>query len=403
MKIQKPKFKIQKKEHSQSIMQFPQKHTATGTTIFTVMSALAQQYNAINLSQGFPDFHIDEQLSGLLGEAARTGHNQYAPMAGLPILRQAIAAGFKKRYGLDIDADNEITVTPGATYAIYTAFTAILQAGDEAIVLEPAYDSYIPNIEMNGAKAVTVSLAAPDFHVDWNKVKDVITPRTKAIILNTPHNPTGAIWTKADWDQLADLVRDTNIIILSDEVYEQLIFDGAKHYSVLEHAELRERSFALYSFGKVYNNTGWKIGYCIAPPAFTQAFRRIHQFVSFTVNTPGQYALAHHMGNDMVTPVGTVMQGKRDHFLSLIKQTPFTIHKPAKGSYFQIAGYERISDLPDMEFAQMLTKEYGVATIPVSAFYRDKKDDKLIRFCFAKKEETLNEAAERLKRMSEKP
>ena len=361
------------------------------------MSALAAQHNAINLSQGFPDFHIDEQLSRLLGEAAKNGHNQYAPMPGLPALRQAVADSFKKRYGLNIDADNEITITPGATYAIYTAFTAILQPGDEAIVLEPAYDSYIPNIEMNGAKAVPVALTAPDFNVDWNKVKDAITPRTKAIIVNTPHNPTGAIWSKEDWDQLAGLVRDTEIIILSDEVYEQLVLDGKKHYSVLEHEELRQRSFALFSFGKVYNNTGWKIGYCVAPPAFTQAFRRIHQFLCFTVNTPGQYALAGHIAADTAVPVHTIMQHKRDHFLSIIKDTPFTIFKPAAGSYFQVAGYERVSDMPDMEFAQWLTKEHGVATIPVSAFYSNKKDDKLIRFCFAKKEETLNEAVNRLK------
>lgn len=379
--------------------QFPNKHSATGTTIFTVMSALAQQYNAINLSQGFPDFHIDEQLSRLLGEAAHDGHNQYAPMAGLPALRQAIAINFKRRYGLDIDADNEITITPGATYAIYTAFTAILQAGDEVIVLEPAYDSYIPNIEMNGAIAVPIALSAPGFEVDWNKIKEAITPRTKAVIINTPHNPTGAIWTKEDWNQLADLVRDTNIIILSDEVYEQLVFDGLQHYSVLEHPELRQRSFALYSFGKVFNNTGWKIGYCIAPPSFTQAFRRIHQFVSFTVNTPGQYALAMHLNNDSAAPVHTVMQQKRDHFLSLLKDTPFTVFEPANGSYFQLVGYGQISDMPDMEFAQWLTKEYGVATIPLSPFYKNKKDDKLVRFCFAKKEETLNEAVSRLKKL----
>ena len=380
-------------------MQLPQKHSATGTTIFTVMSALAAQHNAINLSQGFPDFHIDEQLSRLLGEAAKNGHNQYAPMPGLPALRQAVADSFKKRYGLNIDADNEITITPGATYAIYTAFTAILQPGDEAIVLEPAYDSYIPNIEMNGARAVPVALTAPDFNVDWNKVRDAITPRTKAIVVNTPHNPTGAIWSKEDWDQLAGLVRDTEIIILSDEVYEQLVLDGKKHYSVLEHEELRQRSFALFSFGKVYNNTGWKIGYCVAPPAFTQAFRRIHQFLCFTVNTPGQYALAGHIAADTAVPVHTIMQHKRDHFLSIIKDTPFTIFKPAAGSYVQVAGYERVSDMPDMEFAQWLTKEHGVATIPVSAFYSNKKDDKLIRFCFAKKEETLNEAVERLKKI----
>jgi methionine transaminase len=379
---------------------FPQKHSATGTTIFTVMSALAQQYNAINLSQGFPDFHIDENLSRALGDAASNGYNQYAPMAGLPALRQAIAANFKKRYDLDIDAESEITVTPGATYAIYTAFTSILRKGDEVIVLEPAYDSYIPNIEMNGAKAVPVSLTAPGFVVNWDAVKAAITPATRAIIVNTPHNPGGSIWSKSDWDELADIVRDTDIIILSDEVYEQLVFDGMKHYSVLEHEELRQRSFALYSFGKVYNCTGWKIGYCIAPPAFTQAFRRIHQFLSFTVNTPAQYALTHILNNDTAPAIHSVMQSKRDYFLQLMRQTPFTIYQPAGGSYFQIAGYSNISDMPDMEFAQWLTKEYGVATIPVSAFYSNKKDDKLIRFCFAKKEETLLEAVERLKRLS---
>ena len=378
-------------------MVLPSKHSITGTNIFTVMSGLAQQHNAINLSQGFPDFHIDEELSGALGSAARDGFNQYAPMPGLPALRQAIAADFKKRYDLDLDADTEITITPGATYAIYTAFTAVLQPGDEVIVLEPAYDSYIPNIEMNGAKAVTVSLSAPEFLVDWDKVKAAMTTRTKAIMLNTPHNPTGAIWNKTDWDQLATLVQDTDIVILSDEVYEQLIFDGNKHYSVLEHPELRQRSFALYSFGKVFNNTGWKIGYCIAPPAFTQAFRRIHQFLSFCVNTPAQYALAHHLSSGNAAAVGPIMQQKRDYFLSLIKDTPFTIHTPSTGSYFQVAGYERISDMPDMEFAQWLTKEHGVATIPVSAFYSNRKDDKLIRFCFAKKEETLKTAVERLK------
>ena len=380
-------------------MQFPQKHSATGTTIFTVMSALATQHNAINLSQGFPDFHIDEQLSQALGDAARSGFNQYAPMPGLPILRQEIAKSFKKRYNVDIDPDTEVTVTPGATYAIYTAFTAILSPGDEVIVLEPAYDSYIPNIEMNGAKVVPVSLSAPAFKVDWNIVKQAITQRTKAIIINTPHNPSGAVWSKDDWDELATLVRDTDIVILSDEVYEQLIFDGLKHYSVLEHPELRQRSFALYSFGKVYNCTGWKIGYCIAPPAFTQAFRRIHQFLSFTVNTPAQYALAHILTNGTAEPVAAVMERKRNHFLSIIKDTPFTIHEPARGSYFQIASYERISNMPDMEFAQWLTKEHGVATIPVSAFYSNKKDDKLIRFCFAKKEETLNDAVDRLKNL----
>lgn len=380
-------------------MKLPQKHSATGTTIFTVMSALATQHNAINLSQGFPDFPLDEHLSQLLHEAASKGFNQYAPMPGLPMLREAVSQSFKKRYNLEVNPDTEITITPGATYAIYAAFTAVLQAGDEAIILEPAYDSYIPNIEMNGATAVPVALAAPDFKVDWNKVKAAITPRTKALILNTPHNPTGAVWTKQDWDTLADIVRDTDIIILSDEVYEQIIFDGQKHYSVLEHPELRQRSFALFSFGKVYHNTGWKIGYCIAPPDMTVAFRRIHQFLSFTVNTPGQYALAQYIMNNTAEPLHSMMQKKRDYFLDLLKQTPFTIHTPAAGSYFQVASYEKINDMPDMEFAQWLTKEHGVATIPVSAFYSNKKDDKLIRFCFAKKEDTLAQAVERLAKL----
>jgi methionine aminotransferase len=377
-------------------MHLPQKHSATGTTIFTVMSALAQQYGAINLSQGFPDFPIDETLANLLHEAAVKGFNQYSPMPGMPLLRNAIAGDFKKRYGVEVDAETEITVTPGATYAIYTAFTSILEAGDEVIVLEPAYDSYIPNIETNGAKAVVVPLTAPMFTVDWDRVKAAITPRTKAIIINTPHNPTGANWDKTDWDQLAELVRGTDIFVLSDEVYEQLVFDGKKHYSVLQHEELRKRSFALYSFGKVFHNTGWKIGYCIAPPELTQAFRRIHQFLCFAVNTPAQYALGTYLSQPSLPEISSMMQAKRDLFLELMKNTPFTIPQPASGSYFQTASYASFSDLPDIEFAQWLTKEYGVATVPISAFYRDKKDDKLVRFCFAKKEETLRQAVEKL-------
>lgn len=366
------------------------------TTIFTVMSALASEYNAINLSQGFPDFPIDEKLSVLLFEAARGNFNQYAPMAGLPLLRQAIAGDFKTRYFLDIDADTEITITPGATYGIYTAFSSFLQKGDEVIVLEPAYDSYIPNIEMNGAKAVCVPLTTPAFSVNWDKVKDAITPNTRGIIINTPHNPAGSVWTREDWDRLAALVRNTNIIVISDEVYEQLIFDGQKHYSVLEHPELRERSFAVFSFGKVFNNTGWKIGYVIASPAFTSAFRKIHQYIAFSINTPAQYAIAQYLGIGTLPDVGKLMHQKRDCFLELIKDLPFTIHQRTSGSYFQVAGYEQISDLPDLEFAKWLTKEYGVATIPLSPFYSDKKDDKLVRFCFAKKESTLEEAVKRL-------
>lgn len=377
-------------------MHLPQKHTATGTTIFTVMSALAQEHGAINLSQGFPDFHIDPMLAQALGDAAKNGYNQYAPMAGLPQLRQAIAADFDKRYGVSINADTEITVTPGATYAIYAAFTALLQAGDEAIVLEPAYDSYIPNIEMNGARAIPIPLEAPSFRVDWDRVKAAITARTRAIIINTPHNPTGTIWEKEDWDMLAAVIRGKGITVLSDEVYEQLVFDGQRHYSVLEHEELRQCSFALYSFGKVYNCTGWKMGYCIAPPHLTAAFRRIHQFVSFTVNTPAQYAIAHVLEHGNAEPVGKLMERKRDYFLKLMEATPFTLLQPARGSYFQTMSYAAISNLPDMEFAKWLTIEHGVATIPLSPFYSNKQDDKLIRFCFAKKEETLEAAVSRL-------
>jgi methionine aminotransferase len=378
-------------------MQLAPKHTATGTTIFTVMSALAAQHNAINLSQGFPDFPIDEALAKHLYDAALGSYNQYAPMPGLPMLRQAIQADFKKRYDINLNAETEITITPGATYAIYAAFTAILQAGNEVIVLEPAYDSYIPNIEMNGAKAVCIALKVPGFAVDWDAVAHAITPKTRAIIINTPHNPTGAVWGAEDWDALAAIVRGTDIIVLSDEVYEQLIFDNKPHYCVLQHPELKERSFALYSFGKVFNNTGWKIGYCLANEAFSKAFRQVHQFMAFAVNTPAQYALAQHLTHYSGLPVGRLMQQKRDYFLALLQQTPFTVQQVSAGSYFQVVSYEKISKLPDMEFAQWLTQEYGVATIPVSAFYKNKKDDKLIRFCFAKKEETLLAAINKLK------
>lgn len=381
-------------------MNLPAKHSVKGNTIFTVMSALAHEHNAINLSQGFPDFPIDGKLGALLAEASEKGFNQYAPMPGLPMLREAICNDFNNRYGVTVNANTEVTVTPGATYGIYTAFTSILQKGDEVIVLEPAYDSYIPNIETNGAKVVPVSLTAPTYHVDWNKVKDAITNKTRAIIVNTPHNPTGATWTKEDWDKLAEVIRGTDIIVLSDEVYEQIVFDGKQHYTVLQHEELREKSFAIFSFGKVYHNTGWKMGFVIAPSALTNAFRSIHQFLVFSVNTPAQYALAQYLSQPDLPSVSAMMQRKRDHFLKLIADTPFTIHTPAGGSYFQTVGYEQINDMPDMEFAQWLTKEYGVATIPISAFYSNRQDDKTIRFCFAKKEETLEQAVEKLKALS---
>jgi methionine transaminase len=380
-------------------MELPYKHSSTGTTIFTTMSALAAEHNAINLSQGFPDFPIDVQLASFLHEAAVGNYNQYSPMAGLPMLREAIAQDFLSRYGIEVDANNEITITPGATYGIYTAFTSFLQQGDEVIVLEPAYDSYIPNVEMNGAKAVCVPLKAPSFDVDWERVRGAVTKKTKAIIINTPHNPTGAIWSQEDWDELASIAVASDLIVISDEVYEQLVFDGAKHISVLEHPELRERSFAIFSFGKVFNNTGWKLGYVIAPPDLTKAFRHIHQFVGFAVNTPAQYAIANYLPFPKEQTVGALMEEKRNLFLQLLKEAPFKIHTPAKGSYFQIAGYEGVSDKGDAEFAEWLTKEHGVATIPLSPFYSSKQDDKLIRFCFAKKEETLRAAIARLSQL----
>lgn len=368
-------------------------------TIFSIMSALAQQHNAINLSQGFPDFPIDERLGALVHEAIGKGFNQYAPMPGLPALRQAIAAGFARRSGIRIDPETELTITPGATYGIYTAFTSFLKAGDEVIVLEPAYDSYIPNIRQAGAIPVPVALKAPSFSADWAAVKDAITPATRAIIVNTPHNPTGATWSRSDWDELAALLRGTGILVLSDEVYEQLVYDNGRHLSILQHEELRQRSFALFSFGKVYHNTGWKIGFCIAPEALTRSFRRLHQYLAFSVNTPMQWALAEYLALPQAESVSAFMQRKRDYFLQLMAGTGFTIHRPAAGSYFQLAGYERISDLPDRAFAEWLTREHGVATIPVSAFYSDGRDDKLIRFCFAKKESTLEAAVSRLQHL----
>ncbi|HTN16414.1 MAG TPA: methionine aminotransferase [Chitinophagaceae bacterium] len=374
----------------------PRKYAAAELNIFTTMSALAQQHNAINLSQGFPDFAIDEALPQLLYEASSQGFNQYAPMAGLPELRAAIAADILRRHGVPVDAGDEITITPGATYGIYTALSAILRPGDEVIVLEPCYDSYKPNIEMHGARPVGVSLLPETFRPDWQRIKDAIGEQTRAIIVNTPHNPSGVVWSKEDWDQLAALTTGRNLYIISDEVYDQLVFDGKRHTSVLHYPELRNRAFALFSFGKSLHNTGWKIGYSIAPPHLTRAFRSIHQFLSFSVHTPAQYALANFLARPASVTASALLQQKRDYFLELMKQTPFRLLAPSAGSYFQLASYGHISDLPDTEYAVMLTREYGVATIPVSVFYGDRNDDKILRFCFAKKEETLLHAAERL-------
>lgn len=374
------------------------RYPSTGTTIFTVMSALANEHKAINLSQGFPDFPIDATLGNLVATAIEQDFNQYAPMAGLPALRQAIAAKINHFQQVIVDPDTEITITPGATYALYTAFTTILQPGDEVIVPEPAYDSYIPNIYTNGARPVGVPLNSTDFSMDWDRVRAAVTPRTRAIIITNPHNPCGSTWQRDDFEQLSQLVQQYGLYVVSDEVYEHLVFDGKEHISVLQFPALRERSFVIYSFGKAFHSTGWKMGYCVAPPELMQAFRQLHQYLAFSVNSPMQQAIATYL-RDMqpLTAAAALLQGKRDYFLELMKDTGFTCSKPAAGSYFQVMNYDAISDLPDKEFAVWLTQAHGVATIPLSSFYSNPPAQKLVRFCFAKKEATLLAAAERLR------
>jgi methionine aminotransferase len=368
----------------------------TGTSIFTVMSALAAEHHAINIGQGFPDFEMDQELAELAAQKIVQGYNQYVPMAGYMPLRESIAEKIFNLYGNNVSAADEITVTPGGSYAIYTAFTTILQPGDEVIVLEPAYDCYIPNIVANGGIPIRVPLKFPDYSIDWEKVKDAINQKTKAIIINSPHNPTGTILSDDDMRMLQQLLSNTNIFLISDEVYEHLVFDGKQHNSVLKYSELYNRSFVCFSFGKVYNCTGWKLGYCVAPKAYTAEFRRLHQFDAFCCFTPTQVALAAHLKKqERYLSLAPFMQQKRDFFLEKMKSSRFTL-LPSSGSYFVCGTYENISDMSSMEMAMHLTKSIGVATIPVSAFYQNGEDDQVLRFCFAKKEETLSTAAERL-------
>jgi methionine aminotransferase len=324
------------------------------------------------------------------------GHNQYVHMNGLPALREGLAEKVKELYNTDIDPNDEITVTPGGTYAIYTAFTTILQKGDEVIVFEPAYDSYIPNIEINGGVAVPISLSYPDYSINWDLVKEKINAKTKAIIINSPHNPSGALLQDADLKKLSELVLGTGIFIISDEVYEHLVFDNKEHLSVLKYPELYERSFVCFSFGKTYHCTGWKMGYCIAPPSLMKEFRKVHQFNCFTCNSPTQFALAAYIKNkEAYLGLGKFLQERRDYFMEAMKATKFK-PLPSYGSYFQLYSYDGISEETEKELAVRLIKEYGVATIPVSAFYNIAIENKVLRFCFAKKEETLQEAANRL-------
>jgi methionine aminotransferase len=368
----------------------------TGTSIFTVMSSLAVEYGAVNLGQGFPDYPMSGELVRLVTKAMEDGHNQYAHMHGLHALREVLAEKIRSLYGGAVNPDTQITITPGGTYAIYTALTAILRPGDEVIVFEPAYDSYIPNIIINGAVPVLIDLQFPEYQIDWPAVRRRITPRTRLIMLNSPHNPSGAVLSVADMEELRAIVKDTNILILSDEVYEHLIFDDIPHQSILRYPDLLERSYACFSFGKVYHCTGWKLGYCVAAPALMKEFRKVHQFNCFSCHTPSQVALSAFLTDkESYLSLAAFMQRKRDYFQGLMQQTRFT-PLSSHGSYFQLYQYHRISDESDKELSIRITKEYGVATIPVSAFYQSGKDDKVIRFCFAKKQETLEKAVERL-------
>jgi methionine aminotransferase len=370
-----------------------------GTTIFTVMSRLAAEHGAINLSQGFPDFPASPELFDLVLRHMRAGSNQYAPMAGAPSLREAIAARSEGLYGTRYDPEHEVTVTAGGTQAIFTAVTALLHPGDEAIVLEPVYDSYVPAIELCGARAVRVRLAPPDWRPDWARIRSLVGPRTRMILLNTPHNPTGAVLSPADLDALAGLVRGTGIVVLSDEVYEHIVFDGLRHESVSRHPELAGRSFVVGSFGKTFHVTGWKVGWALAPRALMEEFRKVHQFVVFTVNTPVQLALADFMSDpSRWLELAAFYQRKRDLFRAGLAATRLE-PLPCSGTYFQLASVARLGDEPDRAMAERLTREAGVASIPVSAFFGDGRDERALRFCFAKSDETLARACERLSRV----
>jgi len=378
---------------------FTSKLPAVGTTIFTTMSQLAAQTGAINLSQGFPDFDGPEALREALARHVAAGHNQYAPMTGLPALREQIAVKIERLYGRAVSADSEVTVTPGATQAIFCAIQALIHPGDEAIVFDPCYDSYDPSVTLAGGRCLHVPLAAGDFAIDWQRLEAALSPRTRLIVLNTPHNPSGALIGREELDRLAALIRDRDIYIVSDEVYEHLVFDGRQHASVLAHDELYARAFVVSSFGKTYHVTGWKTGYVVAPPALSAELRKVHQYVSFCGVTPLQCALADFMAEcpEHVSELPAFYQAKRDLFCDLLAGSRFTFSR-TPGTYFQLADYSAIRpDLDDVAMAQWLTREHGVAAIPVSVFSeRPDPAQRLVRFCFAKREDTLRQAAEKL-------
>ncbi|MBU1237619.1 MAG: pyridoxal phosphate-dependent aminotransferase [Gammaproteobacteria bacterium] len=376
----------------------PSRLPDVGTTIFTVMSKLAAVHDAINLSQGFPDFSPPPRLVERVAHHMAAGHNQYAPMAGVLPLREAIAAKVETLYGAAYDVEQEITVTAGATQAIFTAVAACVRPGDEVIVFAPAYDSYGPAVALAGGRTVHATLRHPDYKPDWNEVRALLNPRTRMIIVNTPHNPTGAVWSAEDVETLSALLRGTDIVLVADEVYEHMVFDGARHESIARHAELRGRSFVISSFGKTYHCTGWKVAYCLAPRELTAEFRKAHQFVVFAVNHPVQLAIADFMNEQpgFAVDLGGFYQGKRDFFLGQLAGSRFS-PLPCAGTYFQLAAYDVVDDRSDVEFARWLTAERGVAVIPVSVFYPGGDDHRVVRFCFAKNEATLAAAGERLR------
>ena len=375
---------------------FPSRLPRVGTTIFTVMSALAQEHSAVNLGQGFPDFECDPRLLDAVDAAMRAGHNQYPPMAGVPALREAVAAKIEALYGKRYDPDNEITITAGATQAILTAILACVQPGDEVIVLEPCYDSYGPNIELAGGKVVRVPLRPGSFRPDFEAIARALSPRTRAIIVNSPHNPSATVWRAADMDRLAELLRPTDVLLISDEVYEHMVYDGQRHASASAHAELAARAFVVSSFGKTFHVTGWKIGSVAAPAALTAEFRKVHQFNVFTVNTPMQVALAAYLADPApYVELSAFYQAKRDLFRAGLAATRLRA-LPSEGSYFQCVDYRPVSDLGEAAFCRWLTAEIGVAAIPLSVFYDGGFEQGIVRLCFAKRDETLRLALDRL-------
>jgi methionine aminotransferase len=370
-----------------------------GTTIFSVMTALAQEQNAINLAQGFPDFNCSPKLISLVNQYMEKGFNQYAPMPGLLKLREKISEKTEKLYGAKYNPETEVTIVPGGTHGIYAAVSAVVGEGDEVVVIEPCYDSYVPAIEVNGGRAVFYEMKYPDYVIDWNEVKKLINFKTRMIMINTPHNPTGSVLGESDMLQLQKILDNTDVVVLSDEVYEHIIFDGAEHQSVARFPKIAERSIIVSSFGKTYHTTGWKMGYVLAPENLSKEFRKVHQFMAFSANTPIQYALADYIDDaDAYLQLNQFYEEKRNIFQKLVKGSNFKL-LPCKGSYFQMLNYAKITQERDLDFAVRLTKEHKVASIPTSVFYQKKIDNNVLRFCFAKENETLEKAAEKLMRV----